>query len=86
MVFFINLQMDSGLSFQEKAEQTIKTNYFGVLHVTNTFAPLLQPNSRYVYMYVYVVMYVYVYMYMYLCVCVCVCVCVCKHYVFYSFC
>ena len=40
------LQMDSGLSFQEKAEQTIKTNYFGVLHVTNTFAPLLQPNSR----------------------------------------
>ena len=40
------LQMDSGLSFQEKAEQTIKTNYFGVLHVTNVFAPLLQPNSR----------------------------------------
>ena len=41
--------MDSDLTFQEKAEQTIKTNYFGVLNVTNTFAPLMQPNSRCVY-------------------------------------
>lgn len=43
---FCNFQMSSGMTLLEKAKQTIKTNYHGVLNVTNTFWSLLQPDSR----------------------------------------
>ena len=33
-------------SFPEAVRQTIAVNYHGLLRVTNTFLPLLQPNSR----------------------------------------
>ena len=36
----------AGLTLIENAQKTIKTNYFGVLNVTNALLPLLQANSR----------------------------------------
>lgn len=36
----------AGIPFAESARRTIQTNYHGVLLVTTTMIPLLQPNSR----------------------------------------
>lgn len=35
------------MSLPEDSKQTIDTNYYGVLNVSNALWPLLQPNSRY---------------------------------------
>ena len=40
------LQGGTGLAFAEKARCVIRTNYHGLLNVTNAFAPLLHANSR----------------------------------------
>ena len=39
-------QPQDGLTLAEDARMSIRTNYHGVLDVTNAFLPLLQPNSR----------------------------------------
>lgn len=38
------------MAFPEAVRQTMAINYFGLVHVTKTFLPLLQPNSRIIHM------------------------------------
>lgn len=45
MSFYLT-QNNSEKSYHEKAADTIRTNYYGVLKVTDAFLPLLQLNSR----------------------------------------
>jgi hypothetical protein len=40
----------SDVSFPEAVRQTIAVNYYGLLRVTNTFLPLLQPHGRIIHM------------------------------------